>query len=121
MTDRRRMTINPPLTEAEFARFCAANPALEIDRDPTGVIVMSSKRKCRDESIDWLLSQRETVSSDIDLDDDGRPGIGTEIHRIAQDRENLQALEALRDRFIRLRETSEGARGRAPCRDPRSR
>jgi hypothetical protein len=98
MTDRRRMTINPPLTEAEFARFCAVNPDLEIDRDPSGVIVMSRKRKCRDDYGDWLLSQRGTISSDTDLDDDS-PRVGTEIPRIAEDTENLQELDALRDRL----------------------
>ena len=112
MTDRRRMTIIPPLTEAEFVRFCAANPELEIDRDRSGVIVMSRKRKCRDDYGDWLLSQRGTISSDTDLDDDS-PRIGAEIHRTSQDTQNLQALEALRDRLIRERESSEGARAAA--------
>lgn len=108
MTGKRSMTINPPLTEAEFARFRAANPDLEIHRDPSGVIVMSGKPKCRDNYGGWLLSQRGTVSSDINPDDD-RPQIGADIHLTAQDTENLQALEALRDRLIWERETSESA------------
>jgi hypothetical protein len=72
MTDRRTMTIHPPLAEGKFARFCAANPDLNIDRDPSGVIVMSRKRPCGDGYGEWLLAQRGTVSSDIGLDDDKR-------------------------------------------------
>jgi len=63
MADRRRLTIDPPLTEAEFARFCAANPGLDIDLDPSGVIVMSPKRKCRDDG--------HTAVAEIDLQDCG--------------------------------------------------
>jgi hypothetical protein len=62
------------------------------------------KRKCCDEYVDWLLSQRGRVSSDIDLDDD-RPAIGTEIHHIAQDAENLNACETRRDPLIREQES----------------
>jgi len=108
MANKRRLTINPPLTEAEFASFHAANPGLKIDRDPSGDIIIRRKNKGRDDYVDWLLSQQGTISSDIDLDQD-RPSIGTENHGIAQDVEKLQALKALRDRLIRLRETSDGA------------
>jgi hypothetical protein len=58
------------LTEAEFAGFCAANPGLKIDRDPGGVIIVRRKLEGRDDYCNWLLSQRGTISSEIDLDDD---------------------------------------------------
>jgi len=64
------MIITPPFTEAEFARFCTTNPGLAIERDPSGVIILSCKPEDRDDYGDRLLSQRGTVSSDIDLDDD---------------------------------------------------
>jgi len=66
----RRLIFNPPLNEAEFAGFCAANPGLKIDRDPSGVIIVSRKSEGRDDYGDWLLSQRGTISAEIDLDDD---------------------------------------------------
>ena len=106
MSDKRRT--DPSLTETELARVRAAYPDLEINRDPSGIIVMSRKQTGGDNYGDWLLSQRGTVSREIDLEGD-RPRIETEMHRGAQDSEILQALEALRDRLIRERETSEGA------------
>jgi hypothetical protein len=108
MADSRRLTINPPLTEAEFARFCTAYPGLKINRDPNGVIVMIPRRKCREDYVDWLLSKRGTIDSDSALGDD-KPTTGAKIDRASQDAENLQALKGLRNRLIRLRETSEGA------------
>ena len=113
MPNVRRLTINPPLTEAEFAGFCAANPGRKIDRDPSGVIIVRRKREGRDDYSDWLLSQRGTINAEIDLDDDERPSVGTEVHHIAQDIETLQALQALEGRLIREREASEGARATA--------
>jgi uncharacterized protein (DUF1778 family) len=113
MVNERRLTFNPPLTEAEFAGFCAANPGLKIDRDSNGVIIIKHKRKGRDDYSDWLLSQRGTVSSEIDLDDAETPSVGTVVHHIVQDTENLQALEALQRRLIREREASEGAQAAA--------
>jgi len=109
MTFKHRMIINPPLTEAEFARFCAANPDLEIDRDPSGVIVMNNERKRLDNSVDWLLSHRGPLSSDTDPNGD-RPSIGVEFARIAQAKEDIQALNTLRDWLLRLQETSDHAR-----------
>ena len=106
MTDKRRA--EPSLTEAELARVRAAYPDLEITRDPSGIVIMSRKPAHGDDYGDWLLSQRGTVSREIDLEGD-RPRIETELHRGAQDTENLQALAALRDRLIRESETSEGA------------
>jgi hypothetical protein len=47
MANLRRLTINPPLTDAEFAGLCAANPGLKIDREPIGVILIRRKRKGR--------------------------------------------------------------------------
>jgi len=92
MGNVRRLTFNPPLTEAEFEGFCAANPDLEIDRDPSGVIIVRRGREGRDDYGDWLLSQRGTIGSEIDLDDDERSSAGTEVHNIVHDTENLQAL-----------------------------
>jgi hypothetical protein len=106
MTDKRRA--DPSLTEAELARVRAAYPGLEITRDPSGIVIMSRKPPRGDDYADWLLSQRGTVSREIDLEGD-RPRIETELHRGAQDTENLRALAALRDRLIRESETSEGA------------
>jgi len=97
MMRTRRMTIDPPLTDAEFARFCAANPGMEIDRDASGVIIMSRRLERRDDYVDWLLSQRGTVSADMNLDAD-MSGVGSEMRRSAQDKENLRALGVLRDR-----------------------
>lgn len=113
MVNERRLTFNPPLTEAEFAGFCAANPGLKIDRDPNGVIIIKHKRRGRDDYSDWLLSQRGTVGSEIDLDDAETPSVGTEMHDIAQDTETPQALEALEGRLVREREISEGAHATA--------
>lgn len=98
MTDKPRT--DPSLTEVEFARVRAAHPDLEINRDPSGIIVMSRKQKGGDDYVDWLLSQRGTVNPKIDLNDDNLR-VGTESHRGAQDTENLPALKALRDRLIR--------------------
>jgi hypothetical protein len=92
MGNARRLTFNPPLTEAEFEGFCAANPGLEIDRDPSGVIVVRRRREGRDDYGDWLLSQRGTISSEIDLDDDERSSVRTKVHNIVQHMENLQEL-----------------------------
>ena len=39
MADKRRT--DPALTETEFARLRAAYPDLEINRDPSGIIIMS--------------------------------------------------------------------------------
>ena len=113
MANVRRLTFNPPLTEAEFAEFCAAHPGLKLDRDPSGVIIVRRKRKVRDNDSDWLLSKRGVISSEVALNDKGRPSIGTEVHHIAEDLENLQALEALEGRLIRDRETSKGAHATA--------
>jgi hypothetical protein len=109
MANERRLTINPPLTDAELAEFRAAYPGLRIEREPTGVIIVRRKRKGRGNYGDWLLSQRGTISSEVNLDDDERPGGGAEVHQIIRDNENLQALEALEGRLIRERETSQGA------------
>ena len=106
MCDKRR--IDPSLTEAELARSRAAYPDLEINRDASGIIVMSRKQTGGDDYGDWLLSQRGTVNPEIDLTGDS-PRVGTESQRSTQDTENLQALEALRDRLILESETSEGA------------
>lgn len=106
MANLRRLTINPPLTDAEFAGLCAANPGLKINREPSGVIILRRKRRGRDDCSDWLLSE-------INLDDDERPSLGTEGRDIAQDTETLQALEALEGRLIREREISEGAHATA--------
>jgi uncharacterized protein (DUF1778 family) len=113
MANLRRLTINPPLTDAEFAGLCAANPGLKIDREPTGVIFIRRKRKERRNYGDWLLSQRGTVSSEIDLDDAETPSVGTEVHYITKDTETLRALEVLEGRLIREREISEGAHATA--------
>ena len=113
MANWRRLTISPPLTETEFAGFWDATPDLEIDRDSTGVITVAHKRKGRGNYGDWLLSPRGTVNSDINLDDDERLSIGAEVHHIAQDNENLQALEAQEGRLIREQETSECTSTRA--------
>ena len=61
------------------------------DRDPSGVITLTRKRKGRCNHSDWLLSLRGTISS-----------------YIAQDNDNLQALEAYEGRLIPERETAEG-------------
>lgn len=106
MTEKRRT--DPSLTEAEFARLRAAYLDFEINRDASGIIVMSRKQTVGDDYGDWLLSQRGTVSPEIDLDNGSRRA-GTEIDRGAHDKDNLQALAALRDRLIRESETSEGA------------
>jgi len=58
---------------------------------------MSRKREGGDDYADWLLSQRGTVSRDIDLDAD-MSGIRIEILRGAQDTENLQASDTKRSR-----------------------
>lgn len=113
MISPRRLTINPPLTEAEFAGLSAANPDLKIDREPSGVILIRRKRKGRRNYGDWLLSQKGTASSEIDLDEAETPSIGSEVHEIAQDTEILQALEALEGRLIREQEISEGAHANA--------
>ena|ERR1700694_1940852 len=81
----RRLTINPPLTEAEFAWFCAANPSLKIDRDPSGVIIVRDRREDRDDHSVWLLSQRGTITSEIDLDDDERSSVGTDVHKALEE------------------------------------
>jgi hypothetical protein len=111
MANMRRLTFNPPLTEAEFTEFCAANSGLKIDREPSGVIIV--KRKGRGNYSDWLLSPPGTISSDSNLDNDERLSVGVDVHHIAQDNENLQALEALGGRLIRERDTSEGAHATA--------
>jgi len=110
MTDTRRA--DPSLTEAELARVRAAYPDLEITRDPSGIVIMSRKPARGDDYSDWLLTQRGTVSSDIDLDADVS-GTGTEIDRCAQDKESLRAFEALRDRLTGERETAKGAQATA--------
>jgi hypothetical protein len=110
MADKRRT--DPSLTEAEFARLRAAYPDLEINRDASGIIVMSRKQTGGDDYGDWLLSQRGTVSSDIDLDA-AMSGAGTEIDRCAQDKDNLRAFGALRDRLTGERETAKGAQATA--------
>lgn len=110
MCDKRR--VDPSLTEAELARSRAAYPDLEINRDASGIIVMSRKQTGGDDYGDWLLSQRGTVSPEIDLTDDS-PRVGTESQRSTQDTENLQALEALRDRLTGERETAKGAQATA--------
>lgn len=110
MTDKRRT--DPSLTEAELARVRAAYPDLEIKRDPSGIVIISRKPARGDDYGDWLLSQRGTMRPEIDLDDDS-PRVAPENHRGARDTENLQALEALRDRLISERETSEGAHATA--------
>ena len=113
MAKGRRLTINPPLTVAEFSGFCAANPGLQIDRDPSGVIIVKRKRERRDDDSDSLESQRGTIRAEIDLGDDERQSVSAEVHAIAQDTETLQALEALEGRLIRERETSKGAHATA--------
>jgi hypothetical protein len=110
MTDKRRA--DPSLTDAELARVRAAYPDLEINRDPSGIVIMSRKSARGDDYADWLLSQRGTISREIDLEDD-RPKIETDTHRGAQDSEILQALEGLRDRLVREQETSEGVHAAA--------
>lgn len=104
LNDIRRLTIDPPLTEAEFARFCGANPGLKIARGPNGLIVSNRKRKGRDGCVDSLLSQWGTVNSDIDLDDDRVKG-RTEIRRGSPDTESLEAREAQQVRLNRKRES----------------
>jgi hypothetical protein len=110
MVDKRRT--DPSLTEAEFARLRAAYSDLDISREASGIIAMSRKQTGGDDYGDWLLSQQGTVSPEIDLDDD-RLRAGTESLRGAQDTENLQALEALRDRLTHEWETSESAHAAA--------
>lgn len=110
MCDRRKT--DPSLTEAELARVCAAYPELKIARDPSGIIVVSRKPACDDNFANWLLSRRGSVSTEIDLENDG-PRVGSVSRRSAQDTGNLQALEALRDRLARERETSEGVHATA--------
>ena len=105
MTDKRRN--DPSLTEAELARVRAAYSDLEINRDPSGIIVMCRKPARGDDYADRLQLRRETVSRQIDLEGD-RPRIETKMHRDAQDSEILQALEGLRDRLAMERETSDG-------------
>jgi hypothetical protein len=104
LTDKRRLIIDPPLTESEFARFCAAYPGLRIARGPNGVIVLSRKREGRDGYVDWLLSQRGTVSSDIDLDDDRVRGRAV-TRRGAPETENLEARAAKQAPLNRERES----------------
>jgi hypothetical protein len=106
MSNLRRLTFNPPLAEAEFAGLCAANPGLQIDREPSGVIIVRAKRKRSEEHRDWVLSG-------IDMRHKKRPSAGTEVPHFAEDTETLQALEALEGRLFRERETSEGAHARA--------
>ena len=113
MANERRLTFNPSLTEAEFTRFCAANPDLRIAQDPSGVITVKRQCKGRDDCGDWQLSQRETVSSEIDLQDDEALSVRREVHPNAEDIDNLQALQALQGWLIRERETSEGAHATA--------
>jgi hypothetical protein len=113
MANLRRLTINPPLTDAEFAGLCAANPGLKIDREPSGVILIRRKRKGRRNYGDWLPSQRVTVGSEIDLDDAETLSVESKGHHNAEDTENLQALEALEGRLIRERDISEGAHATA--------
>lgn len=113
MANERILTFNPPLTQAEFALFCAANPSLRIARDPSGLIAVKRQRTGRDDYCDWLLSQREKVSSQIDLEDDEAVSVGTEVQHNAEDIETLQALQALEGRLTRERETSECAHATA--------
>ena len=65
----RRLTMNPPLSEAELAGFRAANPGLKIDREPSGVIIFRRKRRRSDEPVDCVMSG-------IDLRDEKRPTVG---------------------------------------------
>lgn len=113
MANVRRMTINPPLTEAEFAAFRAAYPAMKIDREPSGVITVQRNDKGRDDYGGWLLSQRGTISSETTLDVNERRSIESEVNHSVQDYENLQALEALEGRLVQEREASEGAHAAA--------
>jgi hypothetical protein len=106
MANLRRLTFNPPLTEVEFAGFCAANPRLKIDRDPSGVIIVRSKRKQSVQRIDWVLCG-------LDLRDNKRPSVGAEVLHVTEDTETLQALEALEGRLSRERETSSGGHANA--------
>ena len=110
MTDKRRA--DPSLSEAELARVRTAYPDLEINRDPSGIVIMSRRSARGDDYADWLLSQRGAISREIDLEGD-RPRIETDTHRGAQDSEILQALEALRDRLAREQKTSEGVHATA--------
>lgn len=73
---------------------------------------MSRKLGVRDDYADWLLSQRGTVRSDIDLDAD-MSGTGAAIDRCAQDKDNLRAFGALRDRLTGEREIAKGAQAAA--------
>jgi len=98
MANLRRLTVNPPLTEAEFAGFCGANLDLKTDCEPSGVIILRRKRKRSDEHGDWVLSG-------IDLRDNERPSAGTGVGYIAEDTENLQAIEVLDGRLFRALET----------------
>lgn len=110
MTDTRRA--DPSLTEAELARVRAAYPDLEITRDPSGIVIMSRKHARGDDYADWLISQRGTVSTGIDLDA-AMWGAGTEVDRCAEDKDNLRALGELRDRLTGERETAKGAQATA--------
>lgn len=105
MANLRRLTVNPPLTKAEFAGFCATNPGLKIDREPSGVIIVRPKRKRSDAPSNWVLSGIELG--------DKKPSVGTEVLHVSEDTETLQALEALEGRLLRERETSEGAHASA--------
>jgi len=49
MANVRKLTINPLLTDTEFAGFCGANHGLNIDRDSSGVIIVMRKREGRDD------------------------------------------------------------------------
>jgi len=106
MAKLRRLTMNPPLSEAELAGFRAANPGLKIDREPSGVIILRRKRRRSDEPVDCVMSG-------IDLRDEKRPIVGAEVSHVAEDTETLQALEALEGRLLRERETFEGAHASA--------
>lgn len=106
MANLRRLTVNPPLTKAEFAGFCATNPGLKIDREPSGVVIVRRKRNRSDEHSDWVLSG-------IELRDNKRPILETGVGYIAEDTETLQALEALEGRLFRERESSEAAHASA--------
>ncbi len=66
---------------------------------------MSRKSKCRDEYVAWLLSQRGTVSPDIDLDDD-RVEINIDVQQLTENADNREAQERLQHPLIREREAS---------------
>lgn len=73
MFETRRLSINPPFTDTEFAQFCAINPNLQIDRNPNGVLILRVRRKHCLDHVDAKPSQRETISSAFVVDTDEIP------------------------------------------------